>query len=510
MSENIDYRNEVELLLRTGEVNRFMASSLLEQSKSGLDRELWSEGVEDAKLATKLGVSNKDEFKTFFYIEHFVDDVAKDTIGIILTPEERGELVRYMFSLRHEISFTNLLSFKAAILKWVKSKHPVDKLSHPNVGGNYKPLKKYNIDKWYSLATEIRDSVKSGLDYSDSLRRAAGKLESPERYDFLTWYNYYAKKEDKKYNINDQIRTMNRNTGDSMLIQASFMDDGSNYYIPKMTRDVFSIEDTPSVKDDRQPASDFFESNKKNEQRAFDFEAGRNKLMNRTFAIDKLLEKYRKVLSEEEIEGIEETLNQLRKKVRKLKFANSITDCLVKTANILKKRNFTDGALALFAIAEDPLADPIPSVSEAPAKPRDANKEARMKDIVAQLEVLSAVLKNREVIRSLAKVDLQLHDMNMAVFFPEITEAQGKLIEAFGYASNKIEDILPKIKGSVMSESVKSEDTKGISPESSTKGQVASEVRELAEPLKLKHTREVVEAPEVSSPVIKATGPFKA
>ena len=36
----------------------------------------------------------------------------------------------------------------------------------------------------------------------------------------------------------------------------------------------------------------------------------------------------------------------------------------------------------------------------------------------------------------------------MASYFPELTDAQSKMIEAFGYASNKVEAIVAKLRGS--------------------------------------------------------------
>lgn len=513
MNQELDFRSEVELLLGVGKINRYMASYLLKQSSSGLDESLWQEALEDAMLASEFGVESADDFKIFFYIDHFAEDLIKDMFKVSLSKIEEDDLKKYMFSIRHEINLNNLVAFRAAVLKWMQSKHLANKTAHPNIAPNQVPLRKYNLDKWYELVSRIKAGVISGQNRIDMLRIAAGELSIPERYDFLSWYNYYSKGEDKKYNINNEIKILNSNVRHAMLTTAGFLDDETHYYIPKINRNNLFDMSLPAEKSEKveaTPAINVFENAKKDEQRALDFESGRNKLMSRTFAIDKLLEKYRKVLSAEELSSIEDTLNELRKKVRKLKFATSISDAFVKTANIFSKHNFKDGAELLIAIAENPLGG-VPD--PAPQKPTP-EQDAQLQEVANQLETISAMLKNRELVRSLAKVDLLLHDVKMAVFFPEINEAQAKLIEAFGYASNRIDDVLPKIKGSVLSEQAKVENSKdSAKPLSTDKTQVVKEVNDLAAPLKSKHlvpsqnTTTPSESKELMSPIIPTSKP---
>lgn len=518
-AEHIDYRSEVDMLLSIRHISPYMASYLLKMPKAGINEEMWQEAIEDAKTATTLGVNNEEEYSLFFYIDHFVNDICKELLGIRLSDLEIKDLKKYMFDMRDQISFNNLVAFRAAVLDWIRHKKSINTVAHPNIGAAPKPLSKYNIRRWYEYAETIKNMVISGILRHKALNDVVKQIEVPERYDFLSWYRYYANEEDKKYSTSSYKQVIK--TGYNMdIIKSSYYDDNTHYYIPKMNRDLFNPvaeKKEELVPDPPMPsAANLIDSHKKSEQYAVDFEAARGKLMSRTFAIDRLLEKYRKVLPDSEIESIEDTLNDLRKKVRKLKFASSVIDSIVKTANIFRKKHFNDGAALLFAMAEDPMRSPVeidPQTEHESIQQTtvDKSKDQKLQSIVSELETINAVLKNREIIRSLAKVDLQLHDIHMATFFPELTEAQSRLIDAFGYSSNKVEDVLPKIKGSIMAEQAKAEEHMSAQEIKDTipsdKKQVDKEVNDLAAPLKLNKgpDKEVSEKPtlEVSQPAMR-------
>ena len=51
------------------------------------------------------------------------------------------------------------------------------------------------------------------------------------------------------------------------------------------------------------------------------------------------------------------------------------------------------------------------------------------------------------MIRELATIDILLNELGLASYFTELTDAQSHLIEAFGYASNKVESAISKLRG---------------------------------------------------------------
>ena len=444
MSQAIDFNAEISLMLSSGLINEHFANYLKGLAKQGLDESLWQEALDDARLATELGIDSQKDFLIFFYIDHFVDEIAEELFGIQLDQETMDELKRYMFSLKDSIDYSNLVSYRAAILKWINEHKDKVKTAYPNTGLSFKPVGVYNLENWISLAKQIGIQILNGFPRDMALKRAANSLNIPEKYDFLVWYKFHSSGEYDKYNVNDKIKKLDRELRMDMALKNKYAADDKFYYVPKLlSRPVEErIPETEPVVPERPEYS---------EQYALDFETARNKLMSRIFAIDKLLEKYRRVLKQDQIDDIETALGDLRRKIRKLRLASTIKDSLIKTANILNNLEFHDGAHELIVIAAESDTPVQPGetkviTKEAPPIPEGA-RDGTLDSVVNRLTAISTILKNRDIIRSLAEIDLMLHKLRMASFFSEVQEAQAKLIDAFGYASNKIEDLLPKLRG---------------------------------------------------------------
>jgi len=501
--KSIDYNAEVELLFNSRRVNTFMANYLLGMASSGLNEELWQEGIDDAIVATELGVDNENDFYIFFYIDHFVEDLVEEIFHVKLNNNEEESLKKYLFSLRSDVDLFDLLSYRVSILQWLKQNKEKAKVAHPNSTIGVTPLKKYDLRHWNSLAVKVRRDAAYGIPRDVALQNAASVLPAPEKFDFLTWYNLkFIHEENKKYNVNDTIRNLNRRASVMNDISkfGTILNDKNYYYVPKLPTSTERIQ-APSIY---------------SEQNVQDFESLRAKIMSRVFSIDKLLERYRKVLDPSQIDAIEDCLTELRKRIRKLKLASSIHDSIIKTANLVMSHNADDIAHALIAIAEDPNpADDAadlekkdgPKQPAVPSTPNDLTPEQRtiiINDIVAQLEAISTVIKSREIVRALSRVDILLNKLYMDTFFPELSDAQAKLIEAYGYASNKVEDILPKIKGGT------SDDRGYKIPELSDQSkELAKEVSQLSENLvapsePVKEVEEEIEnvVPEKKGPIV--------
>ena len=112
----------------------------------------------------------------------------------------------------------------------------------------------------------------------------------------------------------------------------------------------------------------------------------------------------------------------------------------------------------LIKIAEDAaesakhLVEHLPApMSPTPNLTSGTRPQIQVSTIVDRLEGISKVLKSRDIIRELAAIDILLNELGMASLFPELTDSQSKLIESFGYASNKIESAVAKLRGSGVS-----------------------------------------------------------
>ncbi len=68
--------------------------------------------------------------------------------------------------------------------------------------------------------------------------------------------------------------------------------------------------------------------------------------------------------------------------------------------------------------------------------------------VIESLESLANIFRNREISRQIAMVDLMMHHLGIATFFPSLAEASSKTLESNQYALTRIEDILSKLRGS--------------------------------------------------------------
>lgn len=106
--------------------------------------------------------------------------------------------------------------------------------------------------------------------------------------------------------------------------------------------------------------------------------------------------------------------------------------------------------------------DDIPSKGEE-VTPISSNFDAKMDelfanvtiaDIVAELESLSKVFKTREIPRRLSRADMMLDSLGLATFFPSLSEAQNKSLEANNYIATRVDDILSKLRGSMAAKKI--------------------------------------------------------
>jgi len=73
-------------------------------------------------------------------------------------------------------------------------------------------------------------------------------------------------------------------------------------------------------------------------------------------------------------------------------------------------------------------------------------------DVVARLEVISNILKNREIPRQLSIIDLMMDRLGIASYFPALGEAQKSALESNQYMTTRIEEILSRLRGSLQPE----------------------------------------------------------
>lgn len=77
---------------------------------------------------------------------------------------------------------------------------------------------------------------------------------------------------------------------------------------------------------------------------------------------------------------------------------------------------------------------------------------ATIADAIAELESISQSYKSREQPRRLSRADMILDYLGLASYFPQLSEAQAKALEANNYISTRIDNILSQLRGAMASE----------------------------------------------------------
>lgn len=139
------------------------------------------------------------------------------------------------------------------------------------------------------------------------------------------------------------------------------------------------------------------------------------------------------------------------------------------------------------------------------AKINDTFADVTLADIVAELEDISKSYKTREQPRRLGWVDMALDSKGLASFFPSLSEAQNKALEANNYISTRIDDILAKLRGAMASQETGPAVPAPESPElTGVKGKLQSEQEKEKQRKQMRKEQEVAalegagkETPEV-------------
>jgi len=161
--------------------------------------------------------------------------------------------------------------------------------------------------------------------------------------------------------------------------------------------------------------------------------------------------------------------------------------------------------------AEEPLEvteDDIPVTAPGgfSAKINGTFADVTLADIVSELEDISKSYKTREQPRRLGWVDMALDSKGLASFFPSLSEAQNKALEANNYISTRIDDILSKLRGAMASQEAAPTAPEPENPElAGIKGKLQSEQDKEKQRKQMRKEQEAAEltAPKKETPVVE-------
>lgn len=435
------YAKKILDAYKAGNINKFMFKKLIGVISSGVSDSLCDELLVDARDASTAGVHSEEDYNAYFFAGNFVDEILDDTFGMKVSPDHKKDICKHIMSSRGEdYALDSLVDYRILIHEWLTSR--LSKNAHPNIGGsNPDREKEYDMDKWVSALKKIYSSLRvNDISREDAIVKYTAKWDEAEKHNFLAWVRYFEEGTPEKYNI-------------------------KTAYLKKEALDI-AMPPLPAAWQSRLTDSrPSISTHKKPEQTAKERNMGNAKLLklkmrSRLRALKRLIEKYNDALSHQNVDNVYDEMYTLEKSINKLDVYASIEDCIIRSANRIERMGFAEGASLLKSAAEEgvqqdeKLLESLPDQVPAAPDMQNGQPQADVEAIINRLAGLSKKLKSRDTIRELATVDILLNELGLASYFPELTDAQAKLIEAYGYASNKIESIIAKLRGSGKAESI--------------------------------------------------------
>jgi len=374
--------------------------------------------------AERCGVKKQDLVK-FLFLDRVLTDSLRH-LNTKLSESEYEDLLSHF--VRSEVSTLREIANELVSILG-KSKDPNRTLSFSLGKGLKKEAYPIRVDTavytgirkdFPSLASRAASLISLGVLEADAIRRVISDLDMDDRLAFLSWYGL-------KYKSGRNLGYLSAQE-DVLIKKVAYGPEGSDSafayeFMRKQPAQEASVE---------QPARDRYTD----PMSAEEFKNMRDKMVGRTFAIDKLLEKYRHLLKEEQFDAVEDSLNILRKSIRKLKVA-TLQDVIEKVAFTAEQNDWFEGADVIRKIAAPDEA--FVKVAGSISRPDDLDA------VLSSLEEISAFLRQRAIIRELSARDIDIFNLGFG-HMPEIGDAAAKLMEAFNGSANKIDDLVGKLR----------------------------------------------------------------
>jgi hypothetical protein len=398
-------------------------------------------------LYPEFEVTSQEDFRDLVNIHN----VAEFVFG----QEPDAKLVESAFNNRGLIKLNNLNDYYFLIFKSARSYEKIKKLAYPNVS-NIEIDEEFNLDKWAGLVHKIYDAVSSGdmslhtaiNYYADTLDKGKNEGES-----FKRWVHYYNSGDHKKYS--DLKKSFKK---DAFQFPLS----GPGFYGPE---NAIVPEQNLSKSDSSKNKGD-------------DYAEWKNKLYSAIRRIDKLLRQGDDMVDSDVAKDLSDLLHQFDQEVRALRIKTTAADLAYHYAQKFKKKGFDNGYNEFIKYAQEidkqliptiedtnlpspakeglsaqpnveknvePLADESLEEKNTGAKEGEYEKlegDVNLGDAVDKLEEIAGRLSDRRTIRLLAEFDIILDKIGIAPMFPELAEAQSKLIDGYSYALTRVTKML--------------------------------------------------------------------
>jgi hypothetical protein len=400
-------------------------------------------------LYPELELKSKDDYKHLINIHNIVDSVfgSKDNF----------DLVKTSFDNKENLKLNNVNDYYYLVFRTAFENQKIKKVAYPQVGSDLDINDEYDLSKWAELVYKTFQAVNSGdMSLDEALDYYSNTLDKKNHEDdkFKKWVRYYQTGEHLKYNKDkSNIKTANFQFP---LIGPGFYG-SENAIVPK---DLIPSKKNNSVDNLKEKKDEFVD--------------WRSKLHAAIRKIDKLLRQSDEFIELDLQKDLADLLHQFDQEVRSLRYEKTASDLAFKYAKKFKKVGFSKGHDEFMKYAQEiPAEMPTEIPAEIPAEmpeeptapiketadPEDSIKstldkkevssdvinsdsQVNLSDAILKLEEVAGRLSDRKTIRLLAEFDIILDRIGIAGMFPEIVEAQSKLIDGYSYALTRVTKML--------------------------------------------------------------------
>jgi hypothetical protein len=432
--DNTDQQDYLADLAQNEKINSWQYNfykSILD--KGDVSSDLFNTLIEDYSIIKALGIDTSEEWYLWQYIDTYAEDLLfncykdrfKKDFAHSLSDSELQSLKEYIFKRREDkkerISFLRSPQHVCnAIHEWIDAnledikdyvESSLSKSSYPTMGEWMPTRPSYDVNKWIqTLSQAYKAAATLNIDKDAAIRRAVKDWDDSEVESFKRWVKYYEGGEHKKWNV----KAMNNH----------------NTFVKEADLD-FEIPDF------------------KTEQEIMgNFERWRKALLGRiNTALKTPLEHLRGLINKNEYNLIKNKLVEVLSIIYQLEPPTDhrdakakmthIQDCLIRFSCILHTNKCRKEAQIVDQITKEAFEDGILSKFGA----------SNITEILNDLERIEEELKSRRLIRLLSSVDLELARLGMASYFPELGDAISKLFDSFGYSSNKVSEVVSRLRG---------------------------------------------------------------
>jgi hypothetical protein len=411
-------------------------------------------------LYPEVEVQSSDDYVHLINIHNIVES-AFDEVD--------ESLIKEAFNSRNSIPLKNPNDYFYLVFKSASNNNHIKKFAYPLMFGLDETPEEFDIEKWGGLVHKIYDAVYSGdMNLQNAIDYYAGSLDekSGEDDSFKKWLKYYQDGEHLKYSEED----------DDIKKEA--------FQFPLSAPGFYPPENGLQLKE---PA---FDESKEKAKKKMEYSEWKSKLYAAIRRIDKLLRQSEDHIDTDVHRDLADLLHSFDQEVRGLRHEVTASDLAYKYANKFKKRGFSSGSDVLRKYSQEaapeaeemlpddfspelenredvpepadiPIEGPTEPVAEAPVGPEGSLEKAlsgesgarageyealageiSLHDAVIKLEEIAGRLADRRTIRLLAEFDIMLDKIGIAPMFPELAEAQSKLIDGYSYALTRVTKML--------------------------------------------------------------------